>query len=325
MADSLALAEKLLKDAATRNAQSGGKGFKLLLLTGFSLAVFCMSLVRPAGQPWVGQETAITMVSPFLRPVRASPSQQLVQPPRPRLHPARADISLAPGQGATVASDEVVSSAPPPPAGAAVAAPPAAPAGSVTITKRSPKVEAREVKLTLTTPMIAGGLVKFGLGRSIANRRVIVVESVFEQGDAWERGMRPGMVVKALTGTNGDERTQMWEVDDKVSLLYFRETIRLARYPIDFVMLEGVQLKFTPQEIAAARADGASEEARSATMTAVDKRIAARKAYNAIDDKRNDFPLVGALGALVLFPPIVILALNSIFHWSEQGASSGLY
>ena len=45
-------------------------------------------------------------------------------------------------------------------------------------------------------------------------------------------------------------------------------------------------------------------------------RIARRKAYQEIDDSRNDFPLVGALLALVIVPPIVVLALNSYFHWA---------
>merc|ERR1711953_1531310 len=138
-----------------------------------------------------------------------------------------------------------------------------------------------------------------------------VVGYVDENGEAYSRGLRTNMVIKAMTGTNGDERTQMWELDEKVSLFYIKESIRLARYPLDFVLLEGVQLRPTPAQIAAV----VGEQAARDSMTDVDKRIAKRAAYQKIDDERNDFPIVGLLAAGTLLPPVVILALNAVFGW----------
>ena len=43
---------------------------------------------------------------------------------------------------------------------------------------------------------------------------------------------------------------QMWELDEMVSLRYIKETIRLARYPMDFILIEGADVRPTPAEIA---------------------------------------------------------------------------
>merc|ERR1712003_199751 len=109
-----------------------------------------------------------------------------------------------------------------------------------------------------------------------------------ENSEAYRLGLRPNMVIKAMTGTNGDERTQMWELDEKVSLFYIRETIRLCRFPIDFILQEGVPML----------------EASEATLTDVDRRILERRAYNEVDESRNYFPLVGALAAVTIAPPV---------------------
>ena len=105
---------------------------------------------------------------------------------------------------------------------------------------------------------------------------------------------------------------QMWELDEMVSLRYIKETIRLARYPMDFILIEGADVRPTPAEIATVV--GADEA--TASMTDVDLRIQRRRAYNKIDDERNDFPLVGALLALVIVPPVLVLVANSFFHWA---------
>merc|ERR1719356_233514 len=131
------------------------------------------------------------------------------------------------------------------------------------------------------------GLVRLVEGRSMFNKRLVMVGYVDENGDAYARGLRPNMVVKAMTGTNGNERDQMWELDEMVSLFYIKETIRLARYPMDFILLEGVQLRPTPAQIAAV----VGEQAAMDAMTDSDKRIAKRAAYQEIDDARNDLPL----------------------------------
>merc|ERR1719343_644927 len=117
--------------------------------------------------------------------------------------------------------------------------------------------------------MMVGGRVRLVEGRSMFNKRLVVVGFVDENGEAYARGLRPNMVIKAMTGTNGDERTQMWELDEKVSLFYIKESIRLARYPLDFVLLEGVQLRPTPAQIAAV----VGEQAAVDSMTDVDQRI----------------------------------------------------
>eukprot|EP00793_Prasinoderma_coloniale_P003201 PRCOL_00005836-RA len=166
--------------------------------------------------------------------------------------------------------------------------------------------------MVLESKMIAGGLVRFKEGRTPANTSLVVVDDVYDEGEAYRRGLRRGMVLKAMTGTNGDERTEMWELDDKVSLRYIKETIRLARYPMTMIFLEGADVRPTPAEIAAV----VGNDAATASMTESEMRIARRKAYQEIDDSRNDFPLVGALLALVIVPPIVVLALNSYFHWA---------
>ena len=72
-----------------------------------------------------------------------------------------------------------------------------------------------EVTMVLESKMIAGGLVRFKEGRTPANTSLVVVDDVYDEGEAYRRGLRRGMVLKAMTGTNGDERTEMWELDDK--------------------------------------------------------------------------------------------------------------
>jgi len=85
----------------------------------------------------------------------------------------------------------------------------------------------------------------------------------------------------------------------------WHDAIRLARFPITFVMLEGVKLG--PEDL----------------ITSEDKRIAMaharRKEIEQIDEERmlggRDFPIVGILAGATVLPPFLILALNSVFGW----------
>lgn len=162
-----------------------------------------------------------------------------------------------------------------------------------------------EVKLTLE-PAVAAAI-RWKKARSMQSRPVVVVESVAEDSEAYRSGMRPGMVVKTLIGGSGRHENEAWEMSKlrAINMRNFKDGIRLARYPITFVMLEGVKL--------------GSED----MITNEDKRIAAayarRKYIEEVDEQKigegRDFPIVGLMFGATVLPPTVILALNAYFGW----------
>lgn len=167
-----------------------------------------------------------------------------------------------------------------------------------------------EVKLTLEPS--AARAVTWKKSRSIDGRPVVVVERVAAESEAFRRGMRPGMIVKSLIGGSGRTQEEEWKMDKlrAINMRNFEDGIRLARYPITFVMLEGVKL------------------GSESTISNEDRRIARayerRKEIETIDEERigggRDFPLVSILVGAVFLPPAVILALNNVFGWSIQHA-----
>jgi hypothetical protein len=163
-----------------------------------------------------------------------------------------------------------------------------------------------ETEITLE-PSVAAAI-RWMKARSTEGRPVMVVSGVPEDSEAYRSGIRPGMVVKTLIGGSGrteDERQEMSKLR-AINLRNFKDSIRLARYPITFAMLEGVKL------------------GDESTISNEDRRIAAayarRKEIEEIDEKRmgeegRDFPVVGLLVGATFLPPFVILALNAYFGW----------
>merc|ERR1719428_2778809 len=99
-----------------------------------------------------------------------------------------------------------------------------------------------EVQLTLEPS--AAQVVRWKKARSVENRPVMMVESLDKNSDAFRRGMRPGMVVKTMSGGAGrriDEVVSMENLRD-INMRNFKDFFRVARYPITFVMREGVKL-----------------------------------------------------------------------------------
>jgi hypothetical protein len=109
------------------------------------------------------------------------------------------------------------------------------------------------VQVKLTLEPAAAAAVQWRRTYSVESIPVIVVDKVSEESEAYRRGMRPGMVVKTLINSE----TDMYEMFTlKAALLSertFVDEIRRARYPITFVMLEGVKMgsksMFNPQEL----------------------------------------------------------------------------
>jgi phosphoribosylcarboxyaminoimidazole (NCAIR) mutase len=150
--------------------------------------------------------------------------------------------------------------------------------------------------------------------RSIEGRPIMMVEQVAEGSDAYRLGIRPGMVVKAMAGGTGRTQQERFDMTKlrAINKRNFMDNMRLARYPIDFEMLEGVKL------------------GTEADMTMADRRIATaykrRKEIEQIDEQKvgyegRDFPLVGFLVGATMLPPIVILALNFAFGWETGGGA----
>eukprot|EP00958_Prasinococcus_capsulatus_P018816 scaffold2250_cov399-Prasinococcus_capsulatus_cf.AAC.7 len=144
-------------------------------------------------------------------------------------------------------------------------------------------------------PIDLVGKVLFGQGRTKkGNLRVVEVKAVEEGGEAWQAGIRPGQVVRRMSGTNYNDK-EMRDVDEKISIRFFLTVIRLSREPVMLDLEEGLELM-------------SEEDLMIAGRTAVDERIAMRKDYQSVDDSRNDFPLLLGILLVVGIPPAVILA-----------------
>merc|ERR1719161_2535318 len=69
-------------------------------------------------------------------------------------------------------------------------------------------------------------------------------EGLDKRNETFRRGMRPGMVVKTMSGGAGrtiDEVVNMENLRD-INMRNFKDFFRVARYPITFVMREGVKI-----------------------------------------------------------------------------------
>merc|ERR1719428_623248 len=99
-----------------------------------------------------------------------------------------------------------------------------------------------QVRVTLEPSMTQS--VRWKKARTINKRRVMVVESVDKDSEAFRSGMRPGMVLKAMSGGSGrktDEFVHMENLRD-INMRNFQDFFRLARYPTQFIMLENVKI-----------------------------------------------------------------------------------
>jgi hypothetical protein len=163
-----------------------------------------------------------------------------------------------------------------------------------------------EVKLTLD-PDVAMAI-RWKKARSMKGRPVVVVDSVAEDSEAYRRGMRPGMVVKAMIGGSGRTQNEVCDMTKlrAINMRNFKDSIRLARYPMTFMILEGVKL------------------GDESMITNEDRRISAayerRKYIEEYDERKigeegRDFPIVGLMVGATVLPPAVILGLNAYFGW----------
>jgi hypothetical protein len=162
-----------------------------------------------------------------------------------------------------------------------------------------------EVQVTLEPSMTRS--LRWKKARTMDKRRVMVLESVDKDSQAFRRGMRPGMVVKAMSGGSGRRADEMVNMDNlrDINMRNFQDFFRLARYPITFSMLENVKLG--PEQ----------------SIDVKDRRIALaqakRKEIERIDEMRRegggDFPIIGMLVTTTILPPSVFLALNAVFGW----------
>lgn len=104
------------------------------------------------------------------------------------------------------------------------------------------QTDQREVAMTLQPYMCKA--LQWKTARSIDCRPVIVVESVAPGSEAFHLGMRPGMVVKEVIGGSGRTQDEVVSMEKLrgISMRNFKDSMRLARYPITFRMIEGVEL-----------------------------------------------------------------------------------
>jgi hypothetical protein len=99
-----------------------------------------------------------------------------------------------------------------------------------------------QVKVMLEPDM--GQSVHWKKGTSTDGRPVMVVESVERNSEAWQRGMRPKMVMKSMTSRSGRIQQGEWKMSRSraINVRNFQDSILESRYPIEFQMLEGVKL-----------------------------------------------------------------------------------
>jgi len=163
-----------------------------------------------------------------------------------------------------------------------------------------------EVRVTLEPSMVRSLLWK--KGRTKMNKgRVMVLDSVDKKSEAFYRGLRAGMVVKALifgAGRKGEELLDMTNMRE-IHMQKFQDLLRLSLHPITFVMLENVQL--------------GPEGVRTAKDFRIARAHAKRLQIQKMNEKRMEGgrvdPLMSMLAAAVVLPPSVILALNFHFGW----------
>merc|ERR1712048_547224 len=156
------------------------------------------------------------------------------------------------------------------------------------------------VELTLE-PWVAKA-VRFKQVRSIEGQRLMMVESVKADSEAFRRGVRPKMVLRSIVGGSGRHENEEWKMDNlrSINTRLFEDAIRLARFPLTLTMTQGVKF--------------GSEESISPKDRRISMAYERRKFIEEVDETRmdggRDFPLVGLLAGCTVFTPSLILALN---------------
>jgi hypothetical protein len=103
-------------------------------------------------------------------------------------------------------------------------------------------VNPNEVRVTLdpaTASKIPMKRVEYGQD----GLKLMKVGNLKEDSEAYRRGMRPGMVVKALVGGFGKSENEVWEVTpmrvECLDIVAFADTVRRGSYPVTYVMEKG--------------------------------------------------------------------------------------